>query len=864
MYGLDEIYEGLLLEAKSVEEIKKILEYQFVKGKGVPQEVLDSIFELDPTKKKTYTKWVLMQWENYEKSILSALENGKLKEMFSYFQERANTGLNLVSMKSFDDAINMLPNNDPIFGVKDDDEKANDFEIVYDSPEWRIAVPHTYEADVKLGRGCKWCTAGAFGDTTRYFDSYTSDGPLWVNFDKRHSEIAPLDKKEYPYTRYQFCFEASYRGELCDSNDDRINFQTIDIPEDVLKFYESKDESYRWKLEESENEESAIAHYEELRMAAAIFRKEGSNGSDLYMLPSYDDNYNPDFDDVDYEIYQSRDLRDSIDGCYYKVNDIVDKCDGFPAVIMYQYEYRRNVAYYENTYKRYDDTIEGIWSDEMIKSYDKDESLLYFINDYNNTFTFMFGPTINDIKRIEISKDAEIEETHFIKLAGVPEKYNGKFILITYDDDFYGLLHANLATKEIEFIIKKDKPENGEQFRVVKTENGIYIPGLIKDYWLFGDNKTNEIEYEERIDDNENLYIISYPDATMPTGKGYGIYNSQEKKVILKGAMGMNYNGFSVIGKFHQGYKMFDSETLRPITDFFVNGHYVDGSRVLFKFNLVGDLDKVYYVDQIEGFNHGPFNDVIKAVSNGLYGLGATKTIIIVSEYGSKKIKFYNPETKETIGLENIETINSINRFNIKGLADVTLNDGRSYYYDIFNNKIIAEHAPNGNLENFVDRDENIVKYKDIYDKYNIFTMKNGVILPQGVERIEEYGGVGGTLLRIQNDGKVYFLRPSKNTYVLLPSTKGININNIASMAFTKRINNLPDINFTVTTELGRYFVEYNPLSNEIISIKNGNSYDEKTNVSSQEIKAVNNLFFPNKQEISEQFKNIFNKIIDL
>ena len=56
MFGFDEIYNDLLLEAKSPEEIKKILEYQFVQGKGVPQEILDRVFAIDPTKKKTYTK----------------------------------------------------------------------------------------------------------------------------------------------------------------------------------------------------------------------------------------------------------------------------------------------------------------------------------------------------------------------------------------------------------------------------------------------------------------------------------------------------------------------------------------------------------------------------------------------------------------------------------------------------------------------------------------------------------------------------------------------------------------------------------------------------------------------------------------
>ena len=41
IYGLDEYYNGLIEEAKSPEEIKKVLEYQFVEGKGIPKDVVD-------------------------------------------------------------------------------------------------------------------------------------------------------------------------------------------------------------------------------------------------------------------------------------------------------------------------------------------------------------------------------------------------------------------------------------------------------------------------------------------------------------------------------------------------------------------------------------------------------------------------------------------------------------------------------------------------------------------------------------------------------------------------------------------------------------------------------------------------------
>ena len=64
IYGLDEYYSGLIEEAKSPEEIKKILEYQFVQGKGVPRHVFVDIFNIDPTKKKSYTRWVLSHMSN--------------------------------------------------------------------------------------------------------------------------------------------------------------------------------------------------------------------------------------------------------------------------------------------------------------------------------------------------------------------------------------------------------------------------------------------------------------------------------------------------------------------------------------------------------------------------------------------------------------------------------------------------------------------------------------------------------------------------------------------------------------------------------------------------------------------------------
>ena len=114
MFGFEEYYNGLIEEAKSPEEIRKILHYQFEEGRGVPGLVIDRIIELDPTKKKSYTKWVLNNWEKETNLILESIKNHKLKKLFDYFQSRQNNGLNLTDMSSVKEAMDMMPEVDNV------------------------------------------------------------------------------------------------------------------------------------------------------------------------------------------------------------------------------------------------------------------------------------------------------------------------------------------------------------------------------------------------------------------------------------------------------------------------------------------------------------------------------------------------------------------------------------------------------------------------------------------------------------------------------------------------------------------------------------------------------------------------------
>ena len=432
LFGLDEMYNELLLEAKSPEEIKKILTYQFVQGKGVPEEVLDKIFEIDPTKKKTYTKWVLMQWATEKENILSALQSGQISDMFKYFQERANNGLNLLGMKSFEEALNVVPvvNKDPIFGPIPEDEKddpKNDFEVVFDSPEWKIVIPHTWQADTKLGVGCRWCTAGAFGNAKSYFDRYTASGPLWVNFDKRRSQIGPRDSIEYPYTRYQFCFEAGIRGEMCDANDDRIDIEEMDIPEDVLKFYTDKNPHYGEILSGEYDDEKAWARYDEMRLDYTAYHLEScTGGPGLRLMPSFNED-DPHINDGDpYEVYTDEDIRDSLDGVRYPdgVNDIQDECEGFPMLVMANTAgWGRDTSL--NVYYERIGRYEAVWNvANNVQAFGGNKKGKFFLDEYGDEFFFFLGPDASDLVVVNNDFSDIIDEVKLAEIMYLPEELN--------------------------------------------------------------------------------------------------------------------------------------------------------------------------------------------------------------------------------------------------------------------------------------------------------------------------------------------------------------------------------------------------------------------------------------------------------
>ena len=641
MFGIDEIYDSLLIEAKSPEEIRKILQYQFVDGKGVPQEIFDKILNEDPTKKKTFTKWVLIQWKNESKSIINALEEGRISDMFNYYQERAKTGLNLLNMKSFTEALNAVPTSkvDPIFDIKPEDKnnKENSFDIVFDSSEWRIAVPKTVEASEKLGRGCIWCTAGAYGNAEHYFNNYSKKGNLWVNFDKRKSEIGPEDKIEYPYTRYQFCFESGENGELQDSHNDRIDFTKMNMPEDVLEFYRDENEFYYDLLVHASDEDYGREALNLRRLQQSILTKE-VDGHKLYLIPSTED---PDY----YQFYREEDLTDSIDSNFYTQDNIIDSCDGFNFIIMSttnMYGDEEYVVYFLNNWRENYTFWETISGAKIIVN--NNECKIF---EYSNCIYFIYGNTMADFGKLNDFNDI-ISEINEVNLPGCPpEVKNYYWLQIEYDNGNYCLIYVDPIKKISGYVINEEIPLNGKYFTVTEENGEYYIYCKFNKYKLYGGEPISYFSDKHSLRivnvlENNNDYAIVDIFENPYFKVSRALYDIKNREVIYNGELESVFEetGSCVfIALPLKGYTIcYDYENRNILCKAQYTYAFKSLTTYYYIYEYISFDDNKHYIINTEKKEvYGPYDDVEKVI-------GEEKAIVIISN--EKKVKNFSREVQ--------------------------------------------------------------------------------------------------------------------------------------------------------------------------------------------------------------------------
>lgn len=496
MFGIDEIFDKLINEAKSVEDIKKLLINKYVANGKVPNDVFNEIFDADPTKNKSYVRWMLDKYENESRLIDKIAEKGIAGPMFKYFQERS-TGerpINLVNIPTVERAYSLLPeevkNESDDLLRKNGDGPENDFDVVYDTPEWKIVRPNTYEAAEKLGEGCKWCTSGAFRNGQYYFDDYTSSGPLWINLDYRDGgEIGWGNGKEYPFKRYQFCFE---RNAYMDHHDDPVKFEELHIPGEVVDFYGDEDASYKTAIEEGGMSlEERYERYSDWRWDHGVRVCEIEDNY-LDILPEFNHDYETD-ENASYYLYDT--TNDDVDPiCWSEFNPnadfiVFDGSEDFKSVVL-----KDNSGDYIGVYY-------GLDFDDG-ESYHRTWESFYVIQDLNygfsskNNVMWMFGGDMLYVYSKLASNTWNSTKTYdtieSVEYCGNLSQDQRTYIQVKYRSESFGLyVDSDDSKAQLKCIIKSDYPKNGDKFTVSRHGDNMVIEGKLRTYSLSGEQFDN-------------------------------------------------------------------------------------------------------------------------------------------------------------------------------------------------------------------------------------------------------------------------------------------------------------------------------------------------------------------------------------
>lgn len=224
----------VLYESKSLnEDIDSMKKYY----PNIPEDRFQSLIELDPTYSKgsnqagKYAKWILGLANK------SKLDNiGHVSDLLSRFDSVKRTLKNkdimsYKSMADLEDALNdqssynELSSRQQLRQTQDavrHTDLSKDAKLVYESRNWQVWIPLTYEASCKLGRDTSWCTATTESDY--YYKDYTRRGPLYININKNNKD------------KFQFHFESESFMNAEDRPIDILEF-VFEDHKDLRDFY---------------------------------------------------------------------------------------------------------------------------------------------------------------------------------------------------------------------------------------------------------------------------------------------------------------------------------------------------------------------------------------------------------------------------------------------------------------------------------------------------------------------------------------------------------------------------------------------------------------------------------------------------
>jgi hypothetical protein len=178
-----------------------------------PEDVLEQVENVDPTRNKQFVLWLVKQLVKRQFRLEDAPRVTELLNNFIAVKPRLPVEQRDIGRFDFyklDDLIDKTLSTDMEQGRDDTGLAATpDTKVLYNGPLGQLAIPLTREASGALGKKTSWCTAR--DDDRNMFSTYNDKGPLYVWIDK--------DGK-----RYQFHFEAA---QFMDSKDRPIDRDTL-------------------------------------------------------------------------------------------------------------------------------------------------------------------------------------------------------------------------------------------------------------------------------------------------------------------------------------------------------------------------------------------------------------------------------------------------------------------------------------------------------------------------------------------------------------------------------------------------------------------------------------------------------------
>lgn len=896
----ENIILDLLLEAKSPEEILSILKYKF---KNVPEKVIEAVFNVDPTKKKSFTQWVLIHWDEEKHVIDKFLQNGTFKKMFNYAKEHQEVQLN--KYDSIKEAANQLlgaisdsASDDDIdidLLKKNGNGPENDFTIAFRSGEWIVAIPNTYEADHKLGENTHWCTAGWYYTDEQgrmYYRRYLREfgGCYFINFDLRQYETLHNRNREieqttvrYPFTRYQFHFESK---QFMDTDDNRVNMSQLNMPNDVIEFYENK--GYNFDAVDELSDEERAEQYEAARMNREVIVSDR-----LSILPEYDQDMNPVIpDNTVYMVYDTE--RDIMDPVTYTpvskqtlyvddVNDFyifnantkghgingtllvtdspadVDEYDGTsddkPLIIIKidgNFEVYEDITYYKVI------EIFGINTLFFVegKGYQGSNSNLFLQNSYyTEAIELPFKSVEVGILDIFPNFDVDVKRSDFI-------------FEVVYDNDYHSLF--NVSNDGMDYIIKCDKPaNNGEHFIEQEDENGdTIILGTLRNYYSNQENYDkntmtidsyvknfyfNNTILVKMIDNNFNIFNIETKQLILP--KNFKLIKSSYANIVLAEKYG------AVIAHNDDGDTVYSLTTGEPLTDTYP---LIDcGVREFYGWVGAQDAVKNYYIFSPDfKQTYGPFVGMEKT------GLDTSKILVTVFNQNHQKIKkFFNFKTGK-FEFENVGMLSILSTdFHIA--AGMTSN-GETILFNFETNNIIDKNVMPGQRFKSINKDNMFfgVRHSNT-GKMNLINFKTGEkLLPFEVDEI--YGQFDSNnykaffpFVSLKNNNAFYLF--NVDTKQLLPNENGIVTGDTGVYSFNLYGSKMPICSFSIYGN-PTYHIVWN-YSNGEVSVREGgiNSHPvDLKNCTPEVQQRVMQVLNPQKAQFVSQYTEMLKRIKNL